>query len=372
MRDRRPTAGRTPGRERHLARLGLAWASSLAGHAVLLATLHATGALGAGSPPRSWAIALQPLAAVEWEANRGLAGAHPPRRRPEAPRQVVALPPDAGRDRARAERPPRREPRYLAARDQTVDEETVSSHAGAFPRVLRVPQEAARGRPGSGERGREKIAIPGRQGLRGGGGADADAAAPRPPPEKLAAAPSAPHPHAAAPKDLPPADSKVPADGEAGQRIDGRRMSGLPLQEYARPEGGPDVDGLGLEEGSETRLHTRRFEPAAFWTDVRARIMADWEKRALVLLQSYDPLEDTYFYKPRTVIVGLTLDSRGAVRDVRVVESSLLDFYDAIAIAAVREMQPYPTPPPAALKDGRARINVRFTWLPSARKHALR
>jgi TonB family protein len=375
MFDSRPMAGDAPRRERQLARTGLACLSSLAAHALLLVVLQAAGALHLFGQARPWAVALKPVAPAEWEANRGLAGALPPAQRPATPRQVIALPPDAARDPAREERPPPRDTRFLAARDQTVEEETVSSHAAMSSRLLRVPQDRARGRAGSGERGKEKIAVPGRQGLRGGGGRDADAAAPRPPlHDELAAAPSdPPTPPAAAPEDLPPTESAVPSDGEGGQRIEGRRISGMPLREYPRPEGGPDLDGQGLEEGPETRLHARRFAPAAFWTDVRARIMSDWEKRALVLLQAYDPLEDTYFYKPRTVLVGLTLDPLGTLREVKVLESSRLDFYDAIAIEAVREMQPYPHPPPSAIgPDGGASINVRFTWLPSDRKRTLR
>lgn len=371
MPDLRPTDGRVFARRRPLARAGGAWLASLSAHALALLALHASGGLDLFDRPRSWTVAIRPLSAEQWEANRGL-GAVTPAPEPEEPRRVVALPPDAERDPDREELPPSERARYLAARDQTVDEETISRHADVSSRVLRVPQERARGRRGSGEMGKEKIARPGREGLRGGGGKDADAAAPEPPPPEEIA-PSAPVVAEDSLRDLPPEDYALPADGEDGQRIDGRRISGMPLQEYPRPEGGPDLDGEGLEEGAETRLHTRRFAPAAFWTEVRARIMNDWEKRALSLLKDYDPLEDTYFYKPRTVVVGVTLEPSGQLRRVKVVESSRLDFYDAIAIAAVREMQPYPQPPRDAIgPDGGASINVRFTWLPSDRKRALR
>ncbi len=368
----RPKDGRDLARRRPLVRVGGAWISSLSVHAIALLALQASGGLDLFSRPRSWAIAIRPISAERWEANRGHGAAAPPEPKPEEPRRVIALPPDAGRDPAREELPPGERTRYLAARDQTVDQETVSRHADVSSRILRVPQERAKGRPGSGERGKEKIAMPGREGLRGGGGTDADAAAPRPAPAEEAA-PSEPPVADESPRDLPPLDSALPADGEGGQRIDGERVSGMPLQEYPRPEGGPDLDGEGLEEGPETRLHARRFAPAAFWTEVRARIMNDWEKRALVLLRDYDPLEDTYFYKPRTVVVGLTLDPTGGLRRVKILQSSRLDFYDAIAVASVREMQPYPHPPRDAIgPDGGASINVRFTWLPSERKRALR
>lgn len=372
MRDLRPSSGRETARERRsAARVGVACLASLAVHASTLLGLWAAGAFDVG--PRAFSIALKPLDAVAWEANRGLSFGST-LRPPEKPRQIVALPPDLELDPAREERAPPGDVRHLAERDQTVDEETISRYADPSARPLRVPQRKARGRQGSGERGPYKIAVPGRTGPEGGGGADADAATPRPPPEELAsvlADPPTPTPTAA--PGLPPGDSELPSDGEGGQRIDGRPISGMLLQEYPRPEGGPTLDGLGLEEGPETRLHTRRFEPAAYWTSVRARIQDDWHKRALMLLQQYDPLEDTYFYKPRTVRIAVTIDSRGGVTDVRVLESSRLEFYDAIALAAVKGKQPYPPPPPTAVRpDGSARINMAFTWFPSERGRAVR
>ncbi len=371
MRGARGRSGRGRARENRLARVGIACVASAALHAAAFLALYAAARFGALDRPRAWPVALVPLQAAEWTANRGLSGALgvPP---PERPLEVVSLPPDTARDPARENRAPAGKVRFLAERNQTVDRETVSRYAGSYAKLLRVPQERTPGRKGSGERGQSLIAIPGRTGPAGGGGADENAAAPRPRPAEDAVA-AVPIPRATAAPGLAPGDSPLPSDGEGGQRIEGPRVRGMPLQEYPRPAGGPNRDGLGLEEGAETRLHTRRFEPALYWTDVRARIQGDWERRALVLLQQVDPHEDTYFYKTRTVRVAITLDARGGVTDVHVLESSRLDFYDDIALAAVRGKQPYPPPPPAAIRrDGRARINMAFTWLPSDRSRALR
>jgi TonB family protein len=371
MSDHRPSLGRASARERRLARTLLACAASLGWHALLLGAVILAGAL---APPRTWKVALKPLTAAQWEANRGLAGPAPSTA--EQVREIVPLPPDVDKDPAREERPVPGEPRHLAERDQTVDRETISRYAGRYRQLLRVPQEAARGRKGTGERGSHPIALPGREGPAGGSGTPVESAVPSAPPPvpapepQLASAPARAVDPSGSP---PPSDSPLPMDGEDGQRMEGRRISGLPIQEYPRPEGGPDLDGQGLDEGAETRLHTRRFASAAYWSEVRARITNDWEKRALVLLKEYDPLEDTYFYKPRSVVVSLTLDATGGLLRVKILESSLLDFYDAIAVAAVREVQPFPQPPPDAIgPDGGASIKVRFTWLPSDRKRGLR
>jgi TonB family protein len=364
-------SARTP--DRRFARTGLACLASLGVHGAALACLCASGAF-TPARPRTIPVAMRGLTAAQWQANRGISGAIAPLPPPEPPRQVVALPPDTRRDPLREERAPPGRVRFLAERDQTVEKETVSRWAGMSTSLLRVPQERSRGRRGAGERGAHKVAIAGREGPKGGGGTAAQAVVPRPAPEEKAVVPAEP---AAAPPDatasLPPPESALPSDGQGGQRIDGKPMSGMPLQEYPTPEGGPSFDGLGLEEGAETRLHTRRFAPAAYWADVRARIQDDWHRRALVLLQEWDPHEDTYFYKPRTVRVAITIDAKGAVSDVHVLESSRLEFYDAIALAAIKGRQPYPPPPPAATRsDGSARINMAFTWLPSDRSKELR
>lgn len=375
MHDSGATSGRAPTPDRRFARTGLSCLTSLGFHGAVLASLHAAGAFGVPRP-RTLPVVMRELTASEWQANRGLSGAIAPLplERPEPPRQIVALPPDTRRDPLREERQPPGKVHRLAERDQTVDKETISRYADSYANLLRVPQQKARGRQGSGERGAHKIALAGREGPRGGGGTQAEAVVPRPAPEEKAVVPVDPP---TAPADamaiLPPPESALPADGGGGRRIDGRRISGMPLQEYPTPEGGPNFDGLGLEEGAETRLHTRRFAPAAYWADVRARIQDDWHRRALVLLQELDPHEDTYFYKPRTVRIAITLDAKGTVSDVHVLESSRLEFYDAIALAAIKGKQPYPPPPPAAIRpDGSARINMAFTWLPSDRSRELR
>jgi TonB family protein len=372
MHDVGPTTRRAHAPLRRFARPGLSCLASLGLHCVVLAALFTAGTFTVPRPTRL-PVAMKELTAAEWQANRGLSGAVSPDP-PERPRQVVALPPDTHLDSQREERVPPGKAYRLAERDQTVEREMVSRWAGMYSKLLRVPQEKSKGRQGAGERGGNKVHVAGREGPRGGGGSQPDAVAPLPEPERKTAAPVDPE---TTPSDatasLPPPEPALPSAGQGGQRIDGQPIAGMPLQEYPTPEGGPSFDGLGLPEGAETRLHTRRFAPAAYWADVRARIQDDWHRRALMLLQEWDPHEDTYFYKPRTVRVAITIDSRGTVSDVHVLESSRLDFYDAIALAAVKGKQPYPPPPPAATRpDGSARINMAFTWLPSDKTKSLR
>ncbi len=71
--------------------------------------------------------------------------------------------------------------------------------------------------------------------------------------------------------------------------------------------------------------------------------------------------------------MSIALDGSGAVRDARVVESSRLDFYDALAVAVVREKSPFAPPPSVAIaSDGLAKIRIRFEWSPSVFRKVLR
>ncbi len=358
-------------------RLVVPCAASLA---LNVAGLAALSAIGVMLPParRAWVpVAVAPLRPAEWEANRSV---EPPpafvaaaEQRP-APKRIVALPPDVARDPLRHERPPSRNALHLAERDQTVDEETVSRHAGPTPSLLRVPQEGARGHEGSGERGRHRLALPGQEGPRGGGGDPAAEPGPDAPPQ-VSDSGVLPVPDAqpVRPAALPPIESSLPlAGGEGGQRIEGRRISNRPLRSLPVPEGGPNWDGEEeARAGDETRLDATRFEPAAYWADIRARIESQWQERAQATIRRYDPREDDYFYVPRRILLRLALDASGRVLKIEILESSRIAFFDAVALAAVEELQPYPEPPPRALDaDGAAKINVRFVWYPSLRHRA--
>ncbi len=367
MQELRATCGRAPARDGRPARWAIACVASLAAHAGALLALHAAGAFAVPCRAPSFSVALAGVPAFRWEANRALpapAERRPrlieERRTPEAPGVIVPLPPDS----AAEERPPPPNVRRLAARDQRVEKETVSSDTGGLANVLRVPRDAGEnGGPVDG--GARDLAPPGGSDAPSGGTPPgSDVAAPPPGMPAIAAAPVGP-PDAPEPQRAIEAGAPRGGDGDGGPLATGAR-AGPAL-------GGGAPDGLGLEEGPETRLDARRFAPAAYWTQVRERVQDEWERRARLATRRVDPDENTYFYKRRSVVIGLALDATGRVREVGVVESSRLEFYDALALAVVREQQPYPYPPPAAIgSDGAAKIRIRFEWVPSVLRRALR
>jgi TonB family protein len=73
------------------------------------------------------------------------------------------------------------------------------------------------------------------------------------------------------------------------------------------------------------------------------------------------------------VVLAVTLDASGELRDLSVVRSSAVDFVDRIAMASVREAQPFPNPPQGLFEgQERARIPFAFTIYPAERRPALR
>lgn len=341
----------------------VALAASIGAHVLAVVGVHATGALSPGRP--ALPVALVPLPGAAWSANRLPSPAPPP--------AFIRLPPDVERDPLRALVPPPPSARHLAARPQTVAEERVSRDAGAVDgEVLRVAQRAFAGAEGSGERGEAMFSKRGRGGARGAGGPRA-APAPAASPGADEAIPGA----AAGPDDAaagPPPEAALPAPGgEGGERIVGERIPGSPVRELPRPEGGPNFDGHGeVPEGDETRLDAREDGSAPFWIAVRDLIEDEWQRRAAETFRRLDPLEEIYFWKNRTAVLKLALDAAGALRDVEVLQSSSLEFFDDVAVEAIRAST-YPSPPPEALaSNGEARIQVRITWVPSTRPKALR
>src|SRR5829696_1625839 len=131
-----PSLRRVKRAERPIRRVLLAAAASLALNAALLWALVATGAFRVTGPPEQTRVALAPIPADRWAANRAVAPAPraqpapvqpPPEQRPAG--RVVELPPD----QKAAETPPA-ESKFLSDRNTRVDRETVSRHAGNYPR----------------------------------------------------------------------------------------------------------------------------------------------------------------------------------------------------------------------------------------------
>ncbi len=327
-------------RERPVLRVALALALSLGLNALGGWLLILSGAFSMPKPAAQTRVSLAPIDSKDWEANRAIQGEVPSPKPPdEAPAgPVVELPPKPEGE-APDEAP--RNARHSAERNQQVERETVSRHAGAYPKYAPKPQVVAPGRKEVGERGQSASAKSGSEGKRG---------------DRLALGPS------------PFGERTQGEGGEDGRRARGRLAPDLTLGSDTAEKvlAGPNFDGHreGLEEGEATALNTSEFKFATFFNRMKTEIGHEWFPRVRNAQHARDPEGSMFFYKDRTVALGITLDAEGRVKDVSVLETSNVDFFDRVALDSVRAAQPFPNPPNGLLGgEGEARFSFSFTLI---------
>ena len=340
-----------------MRRAAVAALASLALNALLLGALVAAGAFRiAGSPADRTRIALAPLSAGQWEANRSVASPSPraaapvPEEKPSG--HVVELSPE----QKASEKPPP-DAKFLSDRNTRVERETVSRHAGNYARVAPRPEPGAEGKSRPQEGGSRRDVQPGGKdaGKAGREGAAGD---------RVAMA-------------RPKGDLRLPELGEGGEG--GRRGSAgadlsVPPESLARIAGGPSLDGVreGLPEGEETWLQAREFKYATFMNRMKSEIAQQWFPRIRDAQRQRDPDGSLFFYRERTVVLGLTIDTSGNVKDLSVMQSSNVDFFDRLAVSSVRAAQPFPNPPTGMFHaESQVRIPFSFTMFPGDRHGSL-
>jgi TonB family protein len=379
----RPRLRRRVRRDRFGVRTLLAIALSLGANAVLLWGILSAGAFNFRAPAPVRPVALAQLSRSDWEANRAVdrqpPRPPPPRATPPAPPKeelpkgkVVELAPDApGEDAAP------KDSRYLSDRNRRVEQETVSRYAGNSPNLLSRPSPGSPGREAAGEGGRAERRTEAKDGSSGqrGTGAERARAARQEQQEKLALAPgpggeTPPQQGRERVDGVAPAIPGAPGDG--ADRLQGPSRPDLSVgrEALSRLAGGPNMDGYAeAEEGDVTALNTREFKYATFFNQVRREIGADWYPRVRAAVRERDPEFKHFFYKERTVVVGVTLDRAGHVTDLSVLQSSNVDFFDRVAMTSVRQAQPFPNPPGGLFgSEQTTRVPFVFTLYPADRR----
>lgn len=108
------------------------------------------------------------------------------------------------------------------------------------------------------------------------------------------------------------------------------------------------------EEGDGTFLNTRSFKYAGFFNRIKQALDQYYDIHRIA---RRDPTGTIYFTKDRITLLHVTLNAKGELEDIRIVQSSGLDFLDMEAVAAFRRAQPFPNPPPGMLdEDSKLRI----------------
>jgi TonB family protein len=386
-----PSLRRRKLRERPAMRVVAALGLSLLANLALLALLVASGVFDVKVPRDVKPIALAPLSAEQWEKNRALDGAaapaapapkpapaaRPPQRAEPKPPEEVARGQVVDVAPSKDNRAPEKETRFLADRDNRVEKETRSRHAGTklWENTLPAPSEGdpkAKARPAPGEGGTAERGAPGREGAP----PRPSPAPPKPAGEQLALAPRADEgnatlrmPGLTAPAPPSPGSPGLPgpdagpqaADGEGGERRSGAKVDLRPdAAMLARIAGGPAPDRLdGVEEGDATALNTRAFRYAGYYRRVYRAIYSNWDANGAY--NARDPDGRMYPRRDRTTAVEIVLDASGNLESARIVASSGLDFLDQEALRSVQEASPFPNPPSGLVRDGKVRLGV-WEW----------
>ena len=355
-----PSLRREKRKERPLRRAAVAVAVSLTLNVLLLSVLAAVGAFHVAGPQDKTRVALAPLSSSQWNANRAIASGRPPpavatpQPQPPPPEDrlsghVVELPPE----QKAAEQPPPNA-KFLSDRNTKVDKETVSRHAGVSPRVAPRPEPGQEGTP---QPPQAEAKPPARKDVQPGG---KDAGAPGKegaPGDRVALA-------------RPGGTLRMPELGENGQQgRPGQQGADLSVshEALARIAGGPSLDGVkeGIPQGEETWLQAREFKYATFMNRMKSEIANQWYPRVRDAQRQRDPDGSVYFYKERTVVLGLTIDTSGNVKDLSVLQSSNVEFFDRLAVSSVQAAQPFPNPPRGMFHDeDQVRIPFSFTMYP--------
>lgn len=355
----RRTARPRTARGRVLAALAL----SLLANLLLLARLDLSWLSQAPAVTRP--VAMAPLAARDWEANRTVVPRLP---RPGEPPRALAPPPTPlpeptpqGQvvNAARPAEPPKvppRDARFLAEFDSAVEKETRSRRSGLGSGT---PTPSPPARPPGGAAGRPD--------------ARPDAAEKQPPAEERPKLAFDFEPRGELRRqqlspsvrpERPPAQS--PAPGAAGARglpgADGsdRKLDLRPGAAAYSAVGGGSPDRLdGVEEGESTFLNTREWKYAGFFNRIGAEIYPSWVREFRTAAEARDPTGQRFLYRDRETVVRVRLDPQGGLIDVRVVQSSGAPFLDDAVVKAWKETQPFPNVPKGLVNE---RGEVAFAW----------
>ncbi len=129
------------------------------------------------------------------------------------------------------------------------------------------------------------------------------------------------------------------------------RMSGSPSRDHVE----------GVPEGDGTFLNTKEFKYATFFYRVRDSVASYWEDLASNEYRRRDPTGNIYGIRDRSTMLQVRLSRDGKLSDVKVEQTSGVDFLDHVAVEAFQKAQPFPNPPPGiADEDGSIRFNFQF------------
>jgi TonB family protein len=158
-------------------------------------------------------------------------------------------------------------------------------------------------------------------------------------------------------------DERKPSDSDGGE---GGGGGGTPRAPNLHPDdetlerivGGGSVDHVeDVEEGDETAYNAKRWVYASFFNRMKRQVAQEWNPGGV--WRREDPQGTHYGFKDRVTALRISLDEKGNIVKVLVVQPSGVDALDDEAIRAFDVAQPFPNPP-SALVDGDGQITFDF------------
>jgi hypothetical protein len=114
-----------------------------------------------------------------------------------------------------------------------------------------------------------------------------------------------------------------------------------------------------IDISDDTSLNSKAFKYAYFFNRVKREVSRNWE-----IIEAYlqnDPRGNVYGIKDRYTVLSISLDLRGIIQKIEVVQESGMPFLDQTAKDAFIKAQPFHEPPKGLVeKDGL--IHFRFSF----------
>ncbi len=136
-----------------------------------------------------------------------------------------------------------------------------------------------------------------------------------------------------------------------------------PLQSLGPIAGGPMPDHLpDVNEGEETMLNSRSFRFAGYLNRLKESVGRIWTTDVQDAARTRDPSGQTYLYKDRRTEVVFSLNKSGEILEVKVGQSSGVDFLDRVAVEAFKKAERIPNPPPGLI-GASGSVTLGFTFI---------
>ena len=117
-----------------------------------------------------------------------------------------------------------------------------------------------------------------------------------------------------------------------------------------------------VEEGDVTALNTRAFRFATFWNRFKQDVSEHWVPAVRYDLTSRDPRGSTFGSRGWMTGLHIVLGRDGALKDIKVIAPSGLEFLDRVAMKSVKDAAPFYNVPQGLL-DAKGELAFDFGFL---------